>query len=865
MKPGKTILFCILILLATCTLNAQVTITMKSSGAYVGYYTISYQTNSGAVKGSRKTIYAGGNQPNKLPKGAYNIKIKMEFKSVFSDYDLTTINANRSGGVATFKGMLGATDFDWEPEDESSGIGTQDLSNINKVYPNGDAELHRAARESNAIQMQSLIDNRTTMINQKNTRGYTPLHESVQKGFEQGVDILLKSGADMNVQNMQGETPFVMAINLGNMQIASKFINNGYIVRNEPKAMEAALRKRNEAMVKLLLDNGADPNTTINNALSSNNIPMVEMIMDNYAPTLSIDLFKKTMDSRRFDLAQRMVEEGVDANQAMDYAISKNSPEIVQAAMEKGGDAQKALRYAIVQRKPDLAGSAVANFSANPNLVMEDAIKANQTDVVALLLDNNADPNTGLTAAINNNKTNFIGMMIDRGARVSADQISKVAATGDNVLLPKLIEAGGDVNAGLSGAMAAKKYETAAMLIQAGARPDNIVVPAVTANQKNLLIAALDAGADANPGLAPAVNAGFTDLVDLLFKGGATVTDPALIKTAVSKNNTSMVQMMLQNGAKPNDGLAAAIAANSTSLSKILIDAGANAADPAFLIQAVKNKNSSLVSMLLDNGAIAEKGLLAAVEVNDLGIAQMLTQKGAKASDPNMIKTAVKNQNTGMVALMLKTGADPKVAIKDAVVLGNAPIVKQLITAGADGSAPDLMKASVPRNSPELTGLLIAAGGNPQPIASDAVYANAIALLKFLYTKGVKFSDPKYLQTSVSANNVDLTSFLVGSGVDIKWKDSNGNNYLHLAAEKEADKVVVILARAGVPVNELNNAKSAPLHIAAVQGRSEVELVESFIAAGADVNLRNGNGETALGITKGSRIKRRLKDAGGKE
>jgi len=327
--------------------SAQMTINVSNKGAYRAYYTISY-TNYGRNSSiSETTIDAGGNQSKTVPSGSTNIALKLRYAAFIGVIkDLKTINAGRSGGTVTFKGDLAFTGVsaDWEPDDNISGVGEESAVNIDAIYPNGDAELHRTARDANATQMQILIDKATSRVNTKNTRGFTPLHECVQRGFPEGIDILLKAGADMSIQNAMGETPFVMALGLAKKDLLQKFITHGYPVATYAKALESGVKKRNEEMVKLLLDNGADANTAMNISLQQNNIPMVEMILNNYAPPVTIDLYKKLVGARRFDVAKRIVEADIDASQAMDYAILKNVPELVQAAMEKGGDAQKGFK-----------------------------------------------------------------------------------------------------------------------------------------------------------------------------------------------------------------------------------------------------------------------------------------------------------------------------------------------------------------------------------------------------------------------------------------------------------------------------------------------------------------------------------------
>ena len=818
--------------------SAQKTITIKSTAAFTCYYKVTYSSYGQQLSSGDKTIYAGGEQSVNLPSDVSSIRIITRYQSVFKSYDLKNVDAGRSGGTGTFSGLLGSSeDFTWVPDDGVSGAANVVSIDVNKIYPNGDAEIHHAARDGNTVQMQMMIDKGTPHINTKNNRGFTPLHEAVQKGCAECIDILLRAGADMNQQNQSGENPFIMALGINKKDLAQKFISAGYNVAADTKATETVVKRRNDEMLKFLLDNGTDATAAMNMAMQQNNFSQVELIMTNYNPAVTIDVYKKAVDNRRFDIAKKVLETNIDANQALDYAIEKNVPDLVQATMEKGGDAQKVLKYGMAQRKPDLIASAVSNFKADPNLVLEDAIKNNQNDVVNLLMDNNADANAGLTYAINNNKTNYVQLMLDRGAKVTNNQIAKVAVSGDKVLLPKLIQAGGNKDAALTAAMGAKKFDIAEMLIQAGAKPDNVIQPAVENNQKNLVIAALDAGADANQGLPAALNAGKKDFAELLFKAGAKTSDINIVKNVITKGDLSILKLMLDNQTDANIGMTAAVTLNNTAAVQMLLDNNADAKPAALIATAVNNKNNQLVEMLL--------------------------KAGADAKPAGLISFSAKNKNLQMVETLLKAGASPQNGIMDAVMANDAAITKTLITAGANAKSTELLNASVPKNNAELTGLLLDAGANPNDGVNTAVATNANNVLSLLIAKGANVKNPGYVKIAIKNNNLANLSLLISAGNDMSYKDEAGNNYLHLAASSEADAVVAALAAAGVKVNDVNNAKDAPIHIAVTQGRKEVELVEAFLAAGADANAVNAAGKKPLDITKGTKIKKRLKEAGG--
>lgn len=96
--------------------------------------------------------------------------------------------------------------------------------------------------------------------------GRTPLIHAVQWHQNQIVDLLLKSGADVNVSNNAGITAFHLVCYYGDLELIKKFLKNGANINLEhPEGnppLVFAIQSRLLKVIKFLLKKGADVHQT---------------------------------------------------------------------------------------------------------------------------------------------------------------------------------------------------------------------------------------------------------------------------------------------------------------------------------------------------------------------------------------------------------------------------------------------------------------------------------------------------------------------------------------------------------------------------------------------------------------------------
>ena len=130
----------------------------------------------------------------------------------------------------------------------------------NTLDPQGQHGLYLAMREPSLKAAQVLIDWPKTDVNILNVKGESPLMLAILKGQQDVAENLIKKGADVN---KTGWTPLHYAASSGQLSMISLLLeNSAYIDAESPNGttpLMMAAMYGTPAAVKLLLEEGADP------------------------------------------------------------------------------------------------------------------------------------------------------------------------------------------------------------------------------------------------------------------------------------------------------------------------------------------------------------------------------------------------------------------------------------------------------------------------------------------------------------------------------------------------------------------------------------------------------------------------------
>ncbi|OUM61539.1 hypothetical protein PIROE2DRAFT_12452 [Piromyces sp. E2] len=166
-----------------------------------------------------------------------------------------------------------------------------------------------------------------------NSDYYTLLDYACEKGYETIIKYLVKQGADINKENILGETPLFFACRSQNVNVVKGILENGTNINKENILGETPLfiacEIKSEGIAEYLIDYGAEINKEDN---------------DGETPLFVACEYGNLNES----LVKMLVEHGADVNKENEYgriplfsAIEYGHENIVQCFIENGADIEK--------------------------------------------------------------------------------------------------------------------------------------------------------------------------------------------------------------------------------------------------------------------------------------------------------------------------------------------------------------------------------------------------------------------------------------------------------------------------------------------------------------------------------------------
>jgi ankyrin repeat protein len=269
----------------------------------------------------------------------------------------------------------------------------------------------------------------------------------------------------------------------------------------------------------------------------------------------------------------------------------------------------------------------------------------------------------------------------------------------------------------------------------------------------------------------------------------------------------------------------------------------------------LEQKNEQPNEMVPAEGVASEEHLIEAVAAQDVMAVEQLLGAGVSpnvvdASGDPLLKAAILNQNRELVELFVKSGCDVNALdsrgfamLPQAVRTGQLEIVHLLLDAGAD-----------------VNGTMDATSGDwsyrKAPAITHAVLTGRSDLVELLIAYGAdvnlaeKYDKDTPIHTAAHLNDAESIQLLLDAGADPNLHSGYylWETPLHYAAEAGAMEAMQALLDGGVDVDCRVDQGISPMMSVIKAGQADLvtQVVTFLLANGADPNLQDAKGNTAL-------------------
>jgi ankyrin repeat protein len=286
-------------------------------------------------------------------------------------------------------------------------------------------ELFDAIESNDLAKIQELIEAGIN-LEIKNLQDNTPLLYAIKKKRTEIATLLIEKGADVNAKDSNGDTPLIVASQKGNKEIVSLLIEKVIDINAkndfEYTPLITAIENGRTEIVALLIEKGVDVNDgngriPILAASHSGHTDVAALLIEKGADVNVRSFFGYTplriaLEEGHTDLAALLIEKGANVNdkykegyQPLIIALEEGHTDLAALLIEKGADVND------------------KNKEGYQPLII--ALERGYTNLAALLIEKGADLNAKnksghvpLTTALKRGYTNIAAILIEEGAQV---------------------------------------------------------------------------------------------------------------------------------------------------------------------------------------------------------------------------------------------------------------------------------------------------------------------------------------------------------------------------------------------------------------------------------------------------------------
>jgi ankyrin repeat protein len=718
----------------------------------------------------------------------------------------------------------------------------------------GRTALHIAAFKSDFDVVQMLVDIAHIAVNSRDKKDCTPLHYAMHDGDQESHDDvslcaerLLERGADVEAQNNRGSTPLHLAASKTSEKSVRLLIKNGAMINLQNNKSQTALHKASRHghldIVRLLLDHKADIDLQDNHGSTPLHLAIYHMSRE------AVQLF--------LDRGADVTLQNGKGQAALHRALQRGHPDIIQLILSGenvdadalDNDGSTPLHLAASEAEVLSGARLLLMHGANINLrnkkgqtPLHLASQRGHIDCMELLLNCGAivdlpdnDGFTPLHLAISKVERRAAELLLKSRANINLRNdkgqtaFHQASERGDLLFMEVALTYGADVNARDNDDLTpldlviSKLDESAQLLIKHGA-----IINLNPQNERGQTLLHL------------ASQIGHIVRMRLLLKCGADMdafdnSGSTPLHLAISESKLPAAEVLLKHGAntdlqnnKHQTALHLAWQHGQLDIIRLLLENGAN-------LDALDDDGSTLLHL-----AISESKPPAA---------ELLLKHGAKIDLQNnkrqtALHLALQHGHLEIIRLLLENGANLDALDDDGSTLlhlassrSELPVAELLLKHGANvdlqnNKRQTALHLALQRGHLEVIRLLLENGANVDALDSDGSTPLDLGI----------FSDANSWRVE------QAVGLLLERGANINLRNPEGQTILHKASRRGDIDTIYRISKHGPDVNALDNNGSTPLDLAISDANSwrVEEVVRLLLEHGADTNLRNGQGQTAL-------------------
>lgn len=541
----------------------------------------------------------------------------------------------------------------------------------------GDNVLHTAAMMNADAEVIELLVKSGVDVNARNKEGVTPLEIAVQQKSIPTIKLLTLNGANIHTQNTRGESPLSLALEEVDNDILDAVVNQTNILSQDSDGNTpihiALIKDADLAKVKYLISLTDDVNTRNRNGNSA--------------------LYYAIMKNRQ-QVGEILLEKNADI-----FSTNTNNNSPLRLALKYGGAIQDWLITSKTIKSTDGSGNTALHYAAEWEYGQAiSSLLTKGADISA----KNANGETPLFSATKTNNPEIIQLIVDGGADISArDNLGSIslhtAVRWDaEASMEKLISLGINVNAqntsgksALSEACLTGKMNLATTLLDNGADPNacdtngvTILMDAIRGQNYDVIKMLLAYGANPNVQEVNGRNSYHEAAITGNIKIIKLIRDSGVNPLSRDKHGNTPFSIVMK---KDVDTIKAVLGDSYT-----ITDSDGNS--PIHLVVKAGAGNR-LIQFLIDEGYPVDTrnsdgytALNYAIEENDISTALLLLENGANPfqmidKKRNGVTIALEKNNKRMISNIVKYAG------KRADVQGNT-----ILHYAAKTSSPETVK-----------------------------------------------------------------------------------------------------------------------------------------------------------------------------